>query len=561
MPEEQPILRPAVTEDSSAPAGRKEAVDLLRRLGQVLNSLSIFGAQHKATQQALDDGFAALSQMTARQPSVTLGADHKNLLCDAQVVEPNTALLRTLLRRWNALGLSSLELTQGISRDEFQRLMMILGTAPDAVASAKALAQPPAQDGFTHLHLKRLSYQAVSDDDVVVRKQALANEALPAPAKKPSKVAAIGSEIIAYLQSYAGGALTVSPEAAALASQPSRLAELLLRSADIRPETAQVAGGEQLGNLVVGCLRRLHGHLAATPAAKTKQGKKAVQQTLIMLEKEVIEKLRNVAGAEAAAAAAPAIEEAVGEMLGDLRREGLVDDYVKKRQQSAISEKRLVRFLKAQQGHPERTDALGKVQQQLTASGVTDSAWGALLQKSASAGGKAGGAAGDAPPLTLLLLRLTELLNPATPPPSAAPLQTQVEALVSQIGTGMDVAMAGVEQKLGTLRGKIKAMLPLPAASDAQVAQKQAFTRREIIATLAEVVQELRQPLAVISGAVETLSGGHLGKVPDLQRGMLQLALQSSRRVAVIVDALADIAGLPTALQPDARILQRIYND
>lgn len=545
---------------TSAQSERADIEKLLRTLGQALNNLSIFGEHHKATRQSLDEGYAAFKVVVANHPFVTLGADKEHLVCNAHTIETNTALLRTLLRRWTALSLGSLELGQGMTHDEFIRLIMVLGTASDEAASRTALVQSRDGSGFAHLHLKRMSYQAISEDDVVVKKPD--NQSPPAPAtkKKTDPVPALNSEIIAFLQSPTALPLTPSADAAELAAQPAKLAELLLQAADIRPETAQLTGGEQLGNLVVGCLRRLHDHLATTPTAKTKQGKKAIQQTLIMLEKEVIEKLRAMSDTEAVAEAIPDIEAAIGEMVGEVRVDDIIEDYARKRRQIENSEKRLISLLKSKHNDLEHDGELEKLQQKLSDSGMTANDWNALLQKStAPVVSTPGGSGAEAPPLTLLLLRLTEILTPAQEPQSPAPLQAQLEPIVSQLNTGMNTAMAGVEQKMGTLRENIKSMAPLPETSDPQVVQDQALSRRKIIAILAEIVQELRQPLAVISGAVETLSGGHLGKLPDMQREMLQLALQSSRRVAVIVDALADISGSPATLQPDAQILKRIY--
>lgn len=542
----------------AAPVTLEQAEKLLRCLGHALNNLSVFGQAHKATQQALEDGYTTLTEMVARQPGLSLGTDKDRLVCDEHIIEPHTALLRTLLRRWNLLALGALELQQGMSREEFVRLVVLLGTAPDEAAARKSLPGASGQGDFAHLQLKRLSYQAVSEDDVVVKKQALAAVPPPPPKRKDQQQSAVTSEILAYLQSPVGGRLTPSPEAAALAAQPSKLAELLLRSADIRPDTAQVAGGEQLGNMVVGCLRRLHGHLAATPTAKTKEGKKAIRQTLVMLEKEVVERLRGLVPAEELAAVENDLSAAVGELVGEVRLDTLVSDYVRKRQQSDTTEQRLIRYIMARQGQEDRAGELGKLQQKLAESGLPPAGWEELQNKSALAGLRGGGAE-DAPPLTMLLLRLTELLEPTQQAPQAVPAREQVEPIVAQINTGLATAIAGVEQKMDTLREKIKTIAPLPEAPGSEAAQEQALSRRKIIAILAEIVQELRQPLAVICGAIETLSGGHLGNLPDLQRGMLQLALQSSQRVSVIVDALADIAGAPATLQPDAQIIQRIY--
>lgn len=545
-------------QNAQAPLGVEQAEKLLRCLGHALNNLSVFGQAHKATQQALDDGFATLTEIVAKQPGVALGTDKDHLVCDEHIIEPHTALLRTLLRRWNLLALGSLELKQGMLRDEFVRLVVLLGTAPDEATARKALPQENGQGEFTHLQIRRMSYQAVSEDDVVVKKQTLTTTPPPPPKKKAVQQSAVSSEILAYLQSPISGKLTPSAEAAELASQPAKLAELLLRSADIRPETAQVAGGEQLGNLVVGCLRRLHGHLTATPAAKTKEGKKAIRQTLVMLEKEVVEQLRSLAPADAVAEAESEISAAVGEMVGDVRLDSLVSDYVKKREQSDTTEQRLIRYIVARQGKEDRAGELDKLQQKLAESGLPPAGWEELQNKSAIAS-LMGGGAEDAPPLAMLLMRLTELLDPAKQLQNAALSREQVEPIVAQLNTGMNSAMAGVEQKMGDLREKIKAVTALPEASAPGEIQEQALSRRKIIAILAEIVQELRQPLTVISGAMEALSGGHLGNMPDMQRSMLQLALEGSQRVSVIVDSLANIAGMPATLQPDAQILERIY--
>jgi hypothetical protein len=540
----------------------EQAANLLRCLGLALNNMSIFGEQHKAAQTALDEGYTVLTDILAQQPNLTLGSDKTHLICDDHIIVPQTALQRTLLRRWNQLALGSLEFKPGLTREEFAQLIVLLGTASGGAAVQQTLTHGPVLGGFAHLQARRMSYQALTEDDVVVKKQALATVALPTPEKMAKKTdapkAAVSAEILAYLQGPTSGSLTPSPEAEAIAAQPAKLAELLLRSADIRPETAQVAGGEQLGGLVVGCLRRLHRHLTGTPAAKTKEGKKQVRQTLIMMEKEVIERLRGMAGTDAATAAEGEISAAVSELVGDVRLDALVGDFAKKRKQTETTEQRLLRYIAARQDDEDRAEDLEKLRQKLAESGLTPADWIELQHKSALLT-LAKGDAGETPPLPLLLMRLTELLNPATPIPEAAQQQEQVAPLVNQIQSGVTQDIAGVEQKVEKLREQVKELEPLPETSAPQDVQKQALSRRKIIAILAEIVQELRQPLAVISGAVEALSGGHFGQVAEAQRGMLQLALQSSQRLGTIVDALAQIAGQPATLQPDAEIIKRLY--
>jgi signal transduction histidine kinase len=167
----------------------------------------------------------------------------------------------------------------------------------------------------------------------------------------------------------------------------------------------------------------------------------------------------------------------------------------------------------------------------------------------------------DASPLPLLLMRLNELLDPAQHPAAAggAP-PAPVGTLVAELHQGVTTVMAGVEQKLDGLRANMATVRTLPAQAKPQEVEAQARARRHIITTLAEIVQELRQPLSVIHGSIEMLYAGHLGVVPASQREMLELALQSSRRLGAIVDTLSVISGMPATLHPDAQVLDVVYH-
>jgi signal transduction histidine kinase len=562
MQEPAPTAAKATPGDSASRITVEQAETLLRGLGQVISNMGIYGPQHKATRLAVDESFAVLEKMLADRAMVTLGVAEERLLCEGHTIEPQTALLCTLVRRFNATGGGSFGLTRGMTRDEFDRLMQLIGISSEGAApEGGAFAAAARGGGFAHLSVKKVSYQVVSEDELVVNKAAVTQLAAQAVEGQAAAAAAAvpDAEIIAFLQGQVvAGPSVISKEAAALVSEPAKLAELLLRSADIRPETAQLADGESLGNIVVGCLRRLHQKFSTAPSGKTQQGKKNLGRTLVMLEAEVVEKLRAMSGAAAADAAAAAIGKEVEGLVEGLRSEALAEDYLKKRRLSDTAEQQLVEFIAARQGQAERAALLQELEKKLAGGGLDRAGWEHLLLK-----GRAAPKAipADASPLPLLLMRLNELLDPAQHPAAAggAP-PAPVGALVAELHQGVTTVMAGVEQKLDGLRANMATVRTLPAQAKPQEVEAQARARRHIITTLAEIVQELRQPLSVIHGSIEMLYAGHLGVVPASQREMLELALQSSRRLGAIVDTLSVISGMPATLHPDAQVLDVVYH-
>ena len=76
---------------------------------------------------------------------------------------------------------------------------------------------------------------------------------------------------------------------------------------------------------------------------------------------------------------------------------------------------------------------------------------------------------------------------------------------------------------------------------------------------LTEVVQELKQPLAVISCAMDILKAKTLGDVNSAQVEMLQMTQDSAGRIRTLIDNLERIAGQPVSLEPDTDIQKALY--
>jgi signal transduction histidine kinase len=98
------------------------------------------------------------------------------------------------------------------------------------------------------------------------------------------------------------------------------------------------------------------------------------------------------------------------------------------------------------------------------------------------------------------------------------------------------------------------------ALEDAARAQGQAvrITRRQLLEMLAEIAQELCQPLSVVQCSLDMVSSRMLGEVSDSQMEMLKLALESVTRLQGLVEGLRTVAGVPQSLTPDPGVLDRM---
>ena len=84
-------------------------------------------------------------------------------------------------------------------------------------------------------------------------------------------------------------------------------------------------------------------------------------------------------------------------------------------------------------------------------------------------------------------------------------------------------------------------------------------SRKRMLAVLAEITQELCQPLSVITCSISMVVSKSLGNVTDPQVDMLKLASESAAKMEVLIDNLEKISGLPTDLAPDSAIQRALY--
>lgn len=574
MSEQATNLPTASAADSGPVLAPAELQDFVRFLGQLLNAASLYGPGHKMAQQALDESFRRLTGFFQTHESLVFSMIDGSLLLEDCTIDTRNGMAATFVRRLGAQSIESFVVDKSVTREELGALMEIIGTPPDKLRAEGGFAGALSKRGIVSIRASAASFQKVSESDLVLKKddlmQQLATAAAGAAPDKPQTI----EQIVAFLKGDApgssgdggkgGGKDASSPEADA-----DKLADMILKSADIRPDAATVDGGESLIDLVVGSLRRQAQQLLDSPAVRTQQGRKNISKTLLLLEKNILDKLRAMAGA---ALDVEPVEEAFEDMRNDLAIDALATEYMKKRTAVEGAEEKILKHMRRSAGRGG--DAEAALQERLLEEGLTPEGWQQLqIRSGAAAEAKHPSAAAPAPGLggtgpgpgggiglegvqmlAMLLTQLDSMLDPA----AASGGGELAAEVVKDIDAHVDRVVEQTERQLEEFAGVIQSMAGAAETSEPQ--RQRDLSRKRLLEILAEVIQELCQPLSVINCTIEMVATKRLGELNVDQEEMLKLSASSGERLKHLVEKLREICGNPESRSPDAGILDMVYS-
>jgi len=301
----------------------------------------------------------------------------------------------------------------------------------------------------------------------------------------------------------------------------------------VRQAAQDPGSSESLGDIVVGCLRRTFDALNEDPVRKTQKGKKELKRTLAVLEQNVLQKLRQYAQ-EGHDRALSAVSEEMESMREELEIDDLAAQYARSRRAAEEREKKLLRFMSRKGA--EAVEAAG-LQDKLQSDGLSPDGWNQLLVKSGidDPGRKNGQPANADASLAILLAELTRVIDET--------------ASAEKVAESLQRVEEGVEQAIRRTSRKIDDL----AAARKNKSARDPRAQDDVLELLREVVQELCQPLTVVTATVQMLAENRLGKLSEVQKQAADLAVQSGNRLRALSDKLNTVLGVPASLTPDAR--------
>jgi hypothetical protein len=522
--------------------------DALNALGRSINIVSTYGTRHPAFQQSIAAAVVAMQSLFIQRKKVNIGSFNGVMTVDDVPVSAVGTLLKSLERHLTRLRITGLRLIRGISEKELTTLVELL-----AHKDANDFDTGISQSGLAHIATETTRLQAVQEGQTVANESDLAGAGGNGILVLEDELSDTGSgggdgsgesavqvdQIVAFLQ----GDLDiedgdVGEELSELASDPARLGQMIMESVAIRQSASELSG-ESLSDVILGCLRRTYDGLRKQPAFQTTEGVASMQKSLLLLEKSMLEKMRNIAG-ESDPEVDREIVQAVREMDENLGFELAANRYMEHREAIETHKQHLKEYVRTK-GEGVAEEIIGN-----TAFPATD--WKRIVVESRK---NAGG--GSNPPimaelntLTMVLEKLEHLMK------SDATDGGQVEHLLGQASDNLGNTTHSTKEKLDSLS---KQLCITEEDTGTVGGHAQEMDRKELLSSIAEIAQELMQPLTAINASLEMLLCGYVGEVAIDQRNLLSLASNSGDDLNYLMKELIKIVGIPINRGVDKRFV------
>jgi len=533
----------------------QDVTDLAQIMGQTLNVALLYGVAHKVSRSSLELCFSVINKFIELHHQINFSIADGSLLINGASTA-GSPLAANLTNRLSSLNLFSFTIEPGVSQDECTALFTLLLTPPSKLEPGKSAAELMEGLGIQHMGAKTFSYRRVSEDE---------QEEGPPPASNAAPIltpkAASGStgasasaqpdldNIMAFLKDDGMADQNRSSEDIRhLAADSEKLAELILRTVEIRSGMTNFAEGESLTDLIVGCIQKAVQPIIKDPAGRTQKGRKHIKHSLLMLEKALLDRLKTTAGDQTI----QATEAIMNEFVEDLDLDSIASKYMKNRRLAEKTSERITQLIERTSDDPAQLEEL---RERLHDQGLTPEGWHELTvnlsyQTKKPGSGENGGGIGsgsganEIKVLTLLLARIGETIqhSPATGVPP------EIKALITETEQHLSSLTEKTEQKISTLQSMLTDEKSNPVLS-----------RQALLVILAEIAQEIMQPLTIITGTTAMIRSHRTGPLTEAQGELLSMIAESGERMVVLVNHLMHLAGAPEARTPDRTILDAAY--
>ncbi len=234
--------------------------------------------------------------------------------------------------------------------------------------------------------------------------------------------------------------------------------------------------------------------------------------------------------------------------------------YLQQKRAADSEREKLLDLIRSQGSTLEGRRAL---REQLFGAGVTKQEWDDLLLASGAAmpSQMRGGEAVET--LQRLLMDIDVLAAQGDAIAAGHSTET-MDNLLEEISQEVARLVSETKGEAETLAEKVDADRETVAQLEAEARAKGiglSLSREELLSSLAEINQELAQPLTAATTVIDVLEQGKLGAVSDAQQDVLHVASDGMKRLAKLVAYLHTISGIPEDLSPDREILGDAYAD
>jgi hypothetical protein len=502
---------------------------------------------------ALKECYSILQNILSTSNSIEFKVVAGVLKVNNHHIELKNSNMESFVAHMDKYSIQNFELLKDITLEQFAAVIAIIISRDEMLREAGGFNMMLEKYGIKNVKSRNVVIREISEEEVVIEREELLRQQLQnennARAYLAGAITADDEDMIASLKEATGDA--------------PKMAEMII---DAAKESAEGGTGLLTPESVVGCLERAFDALMLDPSMKTPTGQKKLGRALKLIEQE-LQKMAEGGLSDFSEETMSAISGVIGGMTDDLKVQALASEYMKKRSAIEESEKRILRFIKAV-GLDSIEDS--KLAQRLSDEGLDIEGWRALLGKSELGEDKSllGGIMGKMSSmnsvghLAALLGQLEGGFSSEEPPAQSEEAAQKLHKQVEVVEQEMTKQAVSTKQKIDRVVEDIHAdedIVKEVEEAAVKSGKKIKLSRAKLLEILAEAVQELCQPLAVVNCSLEMMISGALGEVNDPQKDMLKMATDGVEKMTLLADNLMEIAGTPEGLTPDAEIQQSLY--
>lgn len=511
------------------------------------NCLKHYWLSQADAKAAVSECFGLLSGILETCEQIAIRIINRVFMINGNVVEAKSRTMQMFVDHLLGLEIDNFTLTQGISREDFVKLLEIFEARPTEIKQFGGFRALLEKFEIKNVQTKKMIYREVAEEETVVSKNDLEKSE-----RARGHVEEVTGSIVAFLK----GDVSVKDENVAkrvqeTASDPARMAELILQAAEIRQKSADVEKGENLVDFVVGCLRRTYEGMTQDSSFKTQKGKKKITRDLILLEEEVLNRMREMS-ADWDEEDLSAISAATEEMTDEVKIDALADEYMTKFSATQASEQKILNFIKSE---GVESGGESKLQKKLADRGLSISGWRELVVKSEAAQGAGGGpgpGGGFGPGhiveaiahLDTLLDNMEKEFAKSDKPAQEDNAQKLLDVL-RDVSREIKALTMGTDRKIQNLIENLRADDEIVgiAEKEAQAAGKDfLLTRKQMLDIIAEIVREITEPLELIKSSLDMVNSKVLGGNAELQSSVVRLATDNALIIKMLLDNMKRIS-------------------
>ncbi len=510
-----------------------EFEEVARALGLGLSQMTLYGPDHAVTRDALTQTYSRLDAATASLGEVVLSWPEQDLILNGKIVPQRNALVQGLVSRLRELDISALSFQPGITAGELEKVLQIIGRNVDATESYSSLEQAFQSHGISHVVIREIRYEAVEAGQVVTDADR-AGDAGDHQAEHDIAVAWLNDE---PGQDDSVAAMAMS----AAMSDPGRMSDIIVDSARSGEDPQSV---ESVAARILSNIRRAYDALRTGDFYQGSKGRKELARNLDALGAELV----NRTGDDVPAECGPDIANLIGGMMDSLMVESMAADVARQRRVLGENEKRIVRFLKSKEESEVDLEMLSSQMEEAGLSAMD-------LKRFLREGGMSGGGGGSGTAQGGLSDAVSSMQGLAAGGASGID-ENRMMKILGEVESQIGLFMAATEDKVRGLEEKIKTMRE---DGEGKAGANSAEEQKEMMRILAEITQEICQPLSVVNCSIDMVREQKLGDLQKSQIDMLDLAATSGQRLSTLVDRLSEITGMPTTLSPESDIIDNLY--